>query len=176
MGFKHVFAVAATLLPLAAVAIPTSQAPAHHKRTCPSNVESYCPSVCDPDAATLESLFKAYNTQLFSGDVAGAFAKFVSPSLVDHASSGADFSDDVSFLSALFPTVDAAIIAGLELCTDDICFVHYKATPKAGGSPFISNVTAISDIYRYDGSCIVEHWDAVQTANEATTNPLFPGQ
>jgi len=175
MVFKHVFAVAATLLPLAAVAIPASQAPAHHKRTCPSNAESYCPSVCDPDTATLESLFKAFNAEFFSGDIAGAFAKYVSPSIIEHTSSSTSYSEDVSSLTPLVATVDFAIIAGLELCTNDICFVHYKVTPKPG-SQFLDNVTSAVDIYRYDGSCIVEHWDAVQTADETTTNPQFPGQ
>jgi predicted SnoaL-like aldol condensation-catalyzing enzyme len=71
--------------------------------------------------------------------------------------------------------VDVAVIAGLEGCKGDICAVHYKATPKASGSPFINNVTVITDIFKYNGSCIVEHWDSLQTADETTTNPLFPG-
>jgi predicted SnoaL-like aldol condensation-catalyzing enzyme len=171
MFFSRVFTIAAALLPLSAVASPTSQPDNRN----PRNPSSLCPSVYNPDPYTLLNNFKAFNTQLFSGDAAGAFAKYVSPSITEHSTSGGGYNGDVAFLGALMPTVNIAVIAGLQQCNGNICWVHYKATPKSGGSPFINNVTAISDFYRYEGSCIVEHWDSVETASASTTNPLFPG-
>jgi len=151
-------------LPLLALAIPVpDDAPA-----------SYCPSTYCPDLEEETALFEAFTTQFFSGDVAGAFAKYVSPDIIEHSTAGTNYASDVGFLSALIPTVDIHIIAGIQGCFGSICGIHYSSTPKPTGS-LITNVTSISDWYRYDGTCIVEHWDSVQTANENTTNPLFPG-
>ncbi|KAF2671430.1 hypothetical protein BT63DRAFT_477915 [Microthyrium microscopicum] len=133
----------------------------------------------DQDART--QLFKAFQLELFSGDVSDAFAKYVSTDLIEHTSSANSFGSDVGFLSALFPTVDISTVGNdLTGCfrRDDgapICTSHYKATPKAGVQGFIQNVTAISDYYRYDGTCIVEHWDSTMTASATTSNPAFPG-
>lgn len=75
--------------------------------------------------------------------------------------------------------MSVSVISGLEGCfeTDDgchVCSVHYKASPKGDGS-LIKNVTVVSDFYKYEGSCIVEHWDSVTTADAGTTNGGFPG-
>lgn len=45
-------------------------------------------------------------------------------------------------------------------------FVHYKMQPPSG-LPY-----AIVDIFRMNGSCIMEHWDVVQRATENMKNPL----
>jgi len=167
MFFSRAFAVAAALLPLSAVASTAAK-----RDSCPSDASSYCPSVCTPDADTQLSLFKAFTNQLFTGNVSDAFATYVSPSITEHSATGSSFSDDVSFLSALFPTVTTTVISDIEFCSDSICIVHYEATPNS--DEFINNVTAITDIYRFDGSCIVEHWDSIETADASTTNPQFP--
>jgi predicted SnoaL-like aldol condensation-catalyzing enzyme len=110
----------------------------------------------------------------WTNSLSSAFAKYVSPDVIDHSASVSDYNSSVAFLGALFPTVDVAVIAGLEGCKGNTCAVHYKVTPKASGS-LVTNVTVVSDIFKYNGSCIVEHWDSLQTADSTTTNPLFPG-
>jgi hypothetical protein len=68
MRFSHFSAAVAALLPLSVVAVPTDD---YSKRSCPSDATSYCPCVCSPDEDTRESLFKAFNDQLWSGDATG---------------------------------------------------------------------------------------------------------
>jgi predicted SnoaL-like aldol condensation-catalyzing enzyme len=146
--------------------------------------KSYCPSQRNIDHAERLQLFEAFTTELFSATkngsaVAATFAKYVSPSLIEHTAASSNYGSDVGFLSLLFPTVTVSLISGLQGCfksvsNEDICTAHYKAEPDNAQS-FISNTTVISDFYRYDGTCIVEHWDSSQTANSQTTNPNFPG-
>ena len=40
--------------------------------------------------------------------------------------------------------------------------------------PTFPNKTAILDLYRFEGACIVEHWDSIQVADKAAVNPAFP--
>jgi predicted SnoaL-like aldol condensation-catalyzing enzyme len=168
MLFSSILAVAASFLTIGSV----------------SATRSFCPSQGGISHSERFQLFKAFTNELFSATsngsaIASVFAKYVSPNLVEHTSASSSFGSDVGFLTVLFPTVNVAIISGLEGCFKStaggqICTVHYKATPKSAQS-FITNTTAISDYYRYDGTCIVEHWDSSMTASAATTNPNFPG-
>ena len=49
---------------------------------------------------------------------------------------------------------------------NDVGFVHLKIVP-ATGEPI-----AVADIYRMQGSCIVEHWDVEQARPDNATNPI----
>jgi hypothetical protein len=168
-------AVAALSLPFFATAAPSR----HIAR------DTYCPGYALGDADRL-ALFNAFNAELFDAanannadEVAAAFATYVSPDLIEHTASASSYGDDVGFLSALLPGVTVTLVGGLSGCFysakgDPICTIHYSATPDSADS-LIANVTAISDFYRYDGSCIVEHWDTTYVATSTTTNPNFPG-
>jgi len=165
MLFQSFFTTAVAVLPLLASASPVPD----------SEPASYCPSTYCPDSSELAGLFDAFTAQVFSGDVAGAFAKYVDPNITEHSTAGTNYGADVGFLSLLIPTVTIHIIAGIQGCFGDICGIHYSATPIPGDNSLITNITSISDWYRYDGTCIAEHWDSVQTADGSTLNPLFPG-
>lgn len=49
---------------------------------------------------------------------------------------------------------------------NNIAWVHYKNI--ASGSP----LTAVVDIFRFNGSCIMEHWDVIQSLPADAINPL----
>jgi predicted SnoaL-like aldol condensation-catalyzing enzyme len=49
---------------------------------------------------------------------------------------------------------------------DNIAWVHYKSVTP--GTP----LTAVVDIFRFNGSCIMEHWDAIEALPTNATNPL----
>ncbi|PVI03673.1 hypothetical protein DM02DRAFT_611977 [Periconia macrospinosa] len=49
---------------------------------------------------------------------------------------------------------------------NNIAWVHYKNI--APGSP----LTAVVDVYRFNGSCIMEHWDVIQSLPADAINPL----
>lgn len=48
---------------------------------------------------------------------------------------------------------------------NDIAWVHYKSI--APSSP----LTAIVDVFRFNGSCIMEHWDVIESLPANATNP-----
>ena len=173
MFFSRAIVAVTAALPLLAAAAPRSYGKRDNTTYCGDG------KISVSDGERLQ-LFQDFNDQLLQQkDVAGAFAKYVSPDLIEHTASASSYSDDVGFLSALLPTVDVTYINNIIGCGNSgyaqpICTLHYKAVPNSADS-FVSNTTVISDFYRYDGSCIVEHWDSTQTANENTTNPNFPG-
>jgi hypothetical protein len=176
MQFKYI-SLAATLLGLAAAA------PSHIKARGDST--SYCPGY-EVSSDDRLALFNAFNAELFDAansnnadEVAAAFATYVSPDLIEHTASADSYGADVGFLSTLLPGTTLTLIGGLSGCFcntkgQPVCTIHYAAVPDASGS-ILPNVTAISDFYRYEGSCIVEHWDTTYIATDTTTNPAFPG-
>jgi predicted SnoaL-like aldol condensation-catalyzing enzyme len=171
-------AIALLALPLATLAAPRSS------KLLPRG-ESYCPGF-DVDEEERLEIFDAMNELLFSAAnnddpsaVETAFASFYSPDLIEHTAASDSYASDVSFLTALLPGTSVELVGGMSGCFTNtkgqpICTIHYKATPK-GEDSLIPAVTAISDYYRYDGSCIVEHWDTTYVAGETTTNANFPG-
>ncbi|KAL3424017.1 snoal-like polyketide cyclase family protein [Phlyctema vagabunda] len=48
----------------------------------------------------------------------------------------------------------------------NVGWVHYKL--EFGPGPY----SAVVDVFRFNGSCIQEHWDVAQTRPENATNPL----
>jgi predicted SnoaL-like aldol condensation-catalyzing enzyme len=116
-------------------------------------------------------LFASYVEVLYKKqDAVKAFADFVSPSYIQHNPFVADGSE--AALAFLKPVWDKQKIAILHQAFDKgsgIGMIHYK---DEGFNP---NATAIVDIVRMQGSCIVEHWDVVQEvpANATNPHPLF---
>jgi hypothetical protein len=169
--------IAAAIIGLA-TSIPTV-----NRRT---DATSYCPSTGDISDADRVSLFNAFNALIFDAanannadEVAAAFATYVSPDLIEHTASASSYNASLGFLSVLLPATSVTLVGGLSGCFYStygapICTIHYAAYPDSADS-LLPNVTAISDFYRYDGSCIVEHWDTTYIATANTTNPNFPG-
>lgn len=172
--------VAIAALSLPATAFARSATPLSARQS-----GSYCPGFEVTDAERLE-IFNGMNEMLFhaannddASAVEAAFATFYSPELIEHTSASDSYASDVQFLSALLPGTTVELVGGLSGCFynmkgQPICTIHYKATPDSADS-LIPAVTAISDFYRYEGSCIVEHWDTTYIAGETTTNANFPG-
>ncbi|OHE97579.1 hypothetical protein CORC01_07194 [Colletotrichum orchidophilum] len=50
---------------------------------------------------------------------------------------------------------------------DDIAFIHYRMDLVGGGQPF-----AVVDVFRFNGTCVMEHWDVAQQRTANATNPL----
>lgn len=171
-------AIAVLGVPLGTLAAPSSN-------LLPRVGDSYCPGFEVTDAERL-TLFNAMNEVLFyaanandASAVEAAFASFYSPDLIEHTAASDSYASDVGFLTALLPGTAIELLGGLSGCFlntkgQSICTIHYKATPD-GPDSLIPAVTAISDFYRYEGSCIVEHWDTTYIAGETTTNAGFPG-
>ncbi|RBQ99907.1 hypothetical protein FVER53590_29993 [Fusarium verticillioides] len=166
------------ILKIANFAIPFVVATPHGPA---SQKISYCGDgkILISDAERL-ALFQEYNQQLhFKKDIAGAFAKYVSPDLIEHTQSAGTYDDNMAFLKATLPFVNITIISGLVSCgrsidSQPICSLHYKVVPNSP-SAGITNTSVVTDVYRYEDSCIVEHWDSLLVGSAATTNPNWPG-
>ncbi|KAF9871447.1 hypothetical protein CkaCkLH20_11094 [Colletotrichum karsti] len=50
---------------------------------------------------------------------------------------------------------------------DNTGYIHYRLDTLGASQP-----TAIVDIFRFNGTCIVEHWDVIQERPANATNPL----
>lgn len=50
---------------------------------------------------------------------------------------------------------------------NNIAFIHTRMDIKGAPEPI-----AVVDIWRFDGSCMVEHWDVYQARESNSTNPL----
>ncbi|KAH7124674.1 hypothetical protein EDB81DRAFT_664451 [Dactylonectria macrodidyma] len=50
---------------------------------------------------------------------------------------------------------------------NNVAFIHYRMDLAAGGEP-----SAVVDVFRFDGTCIMEHWDVIQTRDPSSINPL----
>ncbi|KAH7014494.1 uncharacterized protein B0I36DRAFT_436450 [Microdochium trichocladiopsis] len=101
------------------------------------------------------------------GDVEGAFLKYVASNYVQHNPDIADGRD--AALAGLRPVAGspgnnfeiARVMVGPEYTT-----IHIKATLEGQG------VFSVMDVYRTQGSCIIEHWDVLQQVPDTpTVNP-----
>ncbi|KAF5554614.1 snoal-like polyketide cyclase family [Fusarium mexicanum] len=166
------------ILKIVAFAIPFVAATPHGPA---SQKASYCGDGKIPisDAKRL-ALFQEYSEQLhFKKDITGAFAKYVSPDLTEHTQSAGTYDENVAFLKATLPLVNITIISDLVSCgrsiaSQPICILHYKIVPNSPNAG-ITNTSVLTDVYRYEDSCIVEHWDSLLVGSSATTNPNWPG-
>ncbi|KAK1675194.1 hypothetical protein BDP55DRAFT_664819 [Colletotrichum godetiae] len=50
---------------------------------------------------------------------------------------------------------------------DNIAFIHYRMDLVGGGQPF-----AVVDVFRFNGTCVMEHWDVAQQRTANSTNPI----
>ncbi|KAL0936161.1 snoal-like polyketide cyclase family protein [Colletotrichum truncatum] len=50
---------------------------------------------------------------------------------------------------------------------NNIGYIHYRLDTLGAPQP-----TAIVDVFRFEGSCIMEHWDVIQDRPANATNPL----
>jgi len=170
---------------IAVLALPAATIAGQSSTLKTRQSDSYCPGFEVTDAERLE-IFNGMNELLFhaansddASAVEDAFATFYSPDLIEHTAASDSYASDVKFLSALLPGTTVELVGGLSGCFKNtkgqpICTIHYKATPDSSDS-LIPAVTAISDFYRYEGSCIVEHWDTTYVKGDTTTNADFPG-
>ena len=113
---------------------------------------------------------------------AAIFDEFVHKLYVDHNVSGAllDHGDvnwiehDPMAVSGRQVVIDA--LSGF-LPTTKQTFIHKGFVNGTGFTHFREDVpgqapTAIADFFRFDGTCIMEHWDVSQTRDPNAANPI----
>ncbi|KAH6694256.1 hypothetical protein BKA61DRAFT_662927 [Leptodontidium sp. MPI-SDFR-AT-0119] len=126
---------------------------------------NYCP----PRAASAleqQAIFDAFvRTFYVENNTTAALTNYVSEEYIQH---------NPYVLSGLLPainflkgyTVNFTFTVEHTGFDRDLAWVHLKVQDP--GKP----VTAIFDLYRFNGSCIVEHWDVIQALPADAPNPL----
>ncbi|KAH7136269.1 hypothetical protein EDB81DRAFT_949049 [Dactylonectria macrodidyma] len=139
-----------------------------------SNVTIWdCPATSCPDldqnmlqAAMNDFAYTFYTEK----NVKKAFAKYVASNYVQH---NADIADGraaaVEALTPLFSSKSTSFKIARVMVGPEYTTIHIKAL-NAGGSSY-----TVFDVYKTKGSCIIEHWDALQemSSNTTSTHPYF---
>ncbi|PMD59642.1 uncharacterized protein K444DRAFT_529697 [Hyaloscypha bicolor E] len=126
--------------------------------------KSYCPPkpACEKEQAKIWNEF--VDELWIKKNVSLAFTTHVDLSYIQHnpfAPSGRQIAIDA--LTTIWPTLNSTIMHnGFSSNTG---FLHYRGD---GGGAYPQ---AIIDIFRFDGTCIMEHWDVVQSWSPNYTNP-----
>lgn len=149
---------AATLLsPLASAQNTTST-------TIPS---SFC--VPHPvDSSTQRDLFNAFLNAFYGQkNLTLAFGTYVSTNYTQHnpfVLNGPVAA--ITYLANLIPGTTYTTLHSTFDTESQIGWVHNRADTATSPS------TALTDLYRWSGSCIVEHWDVIEALPANSTNPL----
>lgn len=127
----------------------------------------YCPSK-STGSGDQKKLFQSFVTELYiNKNVTGAFDTYVSPTILEHNPMVTTRAQVIQLLSGLLPNVNVNIVHEIFDASSSVGVVHFAST-----GPGVNNIlTAIADFYRFDGSCIVEHWDVVEALPAGATNP-----
>lgn len=127
------------------------------------------PPYCPPRFATeaqQRTIFSSFITTLYTEkNVTGAFSTFIDPNLIEHDPfdpQGA--AANAAKLSNIIPFVPSTVLRSA--FSDNVGLIHVRVDEE-GHRPI-----ALADIYRMNGTCIVEHWDVTQETPANATNPI----
>jgi predicted SnoaL-like aldol condensation-catalyzing enzyme len=125
----------------------------------------YCPSKPATDAEQLKIWNEFADTLYGKKNVEAAFSDFVDPKLIEHSPNSTSLQGTIGFLSFLFPQVKITMLN--QGFSNHTGFLHMKAEGQMLGVP-----NALVDIYRMEGTCMVEHWDIMQATPKDMKNPI----
>lgn len=136
--------------------------------TSKCDLSSHCP----PRIATIEEQRAAFTNFINliykpGGNVTEAYLTYVAEDYIQHnpniLSGRQNAIDAVSAFVDAGATFDIINIA----FADDLGYVYSRMNIAGAAQP-----TAVVDILRMNGSCIVEHWDVMQERPANATNPI----
>ena len=147
---------------------PAMASPARSKQ----NLTSYCDPGHRVTRPRIRSIFDAFVEEFyFQRDFQGAVDTYVSPNLIQHNPQIANGSQaQVNAVTAILANYDGPEFQ-LALVDEERGYgvVYSRFQGKQGtGLP----VTGVADVYRFEGSCMVEHWDVIEALPPNSTNPV----
>lgn len=131
---------------------------------CLDSGDPFCPSR-DVDPFCQRAIFNDFIDILYNQkNPTKAFDTYVDVNLTEHDPYDEQGRDaNAAKLEGIIPNASFSILH--QTYDDNIGFVHLKVDLDP-------EPAALADIYRLDGSCIVEHWDIVQDRPADATNPI----
>lgn len=126
--------------------------------------EPYCPGR-EVDESLQGEIFALFLETLYGEkNVSKAFETYVDPNIIEHDPDDAQDRDAiVARLSRIIPFANFTILSSSFNNNTGLAHMKVDADPEPA---------ALADIYRMDGTCIVEHWDVYQYRPENSTNPV----
>lgn len=126
--------------------------------------QPYCPGR-EVDESVQKELFMHFLETLYGEkNVRKAFETYVSPNIIEHdPEDKQNRAAIVARLSKIIPPAKYTLLS--KNFDNNIGLVHVKVDEDP-------EPVALADIYRMDGTCIVEHWDVIQKRPANTTNPI----
>ncbi|KAG2027040.1 hypothetical protein GB937_000776 [Aspergillus fischeri] len=135
----------------------------NRSKTKGTQLDSYCPGH-DADEEFQREIFNRFIQTLYEDkNVPEAFNTYVDPDLIEHDPFEQRRDEVVARLSQIIPASTFTVVHST--FDGDIGFVHLRVGDED------AQPVALADIYRMDGTCIVEHWDVLQNLPENSTNP-----
>lgn len=124
----------------------------------------YCPGY-EASEALQRHLFTQFTQTLYGEkNVSKAFETYVSSNLVEHDPD--DTQDRDAIIARLSQIIRFADFTILRSSFDNNTgLIHLKVDEDP-------EPVSLADIYRMDGTCIVEHWDIAQARPANSTNPI----
>lgn len=129
------------------------------------SASSYCPSTPANHSVQTKIFHEFVQKFYIDKDPKTAFLDHVDVNYIQHnpnALSGRD--NAIAFLEPLIPTTNMTLMHVAFM--NNTGYAHFRQDAP-GQLP-----DAIVDILRFNGSCIVEHWDVIQARPVNATNPL----
>ena len=126
--------------------------------------EPYCPGR-EVDESLQGEIFTRFLETLYGEkNVSKAFETYVDPNIIEHDPDDTQDRDAiVARLSQIIPFANFTILAKSFNNNTGLAHLKLNEDPEPA---------ALADIYRMDGTCIVEHWDVTQYRPENSTNPI----
>ncbi|KAK3168221.1 hypothetical protein OEA41_004667 [Lepraria neglecta] len=137
----------------------------HRLETRSNTTKSYCPGHPAPEGYQRELFFAFINDLYVKKDVIGAFDTYIAENLIEHDPFDAQGrAANAAKLANIIPYVPSTV---LRMSFDNNVGLAHVRVNQANKEPI-----ALADIYRMDGTCIVEHWDVTQSRPANATNPI----
>lgn len=129
------------------------------------NTKSYCPGHPASESHQRELFFAFINELYVQKNVIGAFDTYVDLNLIEH--DPFDQQGRIANENNLAHIIPFAAASVLRKSFDNNIGLAHVRINVTSGQPI-----ALADIYRMDGTCIVEHWDITQARPANATNPI----
>ena len=140
-----------------------AHAPVYSRST--NVTKSFCPPRPAPEPYQREIFSAFIQTLYIEKDVLGAFNTYIAANLIEHDPFDAQGRDaNAAKLSHIIPFVPSTVLR--HSFDNDVGLIHVRVDEE-GHLPI-----ALADIYRMNGTCIVEHWDVTQETPRNATNPI----